>query len=65
VADFFSTGPDGHAAEASDRMGQLHTPAPKLERKQTGKPAATLLIKSRHDTIDGLMLSSHLTVRMP
>jgi len=63
-ADFFATGPDGHAAEASNLMCQLHTAPPKLEREQTRKPAPTFLIKGRYDSIDGLMLPSQSTVRM-
>ena len=45
-------------------MGQLHPAAPNLERQQTGKAAAALLIEGGHDTIDGLVLSSHSPVRM-
>jgi len=63
-ANFCLAGPDGHAAEASDFMSPLHPTTPKLERQQTRKSPAPLLIEGRHDSIDGLMLSSHSTVGM-
>jgi hypothetical protein len=62
--DFFTAGADGHAAQAGNFAHELHAPAPKLEREQTGEPAAALLIEVRHDPIDGLMLTGHSTVRM-
>ncbi len=61
-ADFFSTGPDGDAADARDFMGLLQTAAPQLEREQARQPTPAFLIKGRHNPIDSLRLPSYSTV---
>jgi hypothetical protein len=63
-ADFVSTDPDRHPAEAGDLVGQLHPAAPQLERQQAHEPASAFLIKSRQHTINRLVLSSDSTISM-